>query len=182
MAAVGGRGRLLGGRVVRGGGVLLRGGFGDGAGGLVGGVGGGQEQRRRAEREAAEREARRPVCTDCGQKFTDERWEAIGYTRDRSTRQSHPHPAFCAAACSSASRRRRSCSGRSRSSASACACAATARSWQSSHRRLTLPLPHLTGQAAATGHAGKPQAAKPEATTCREELSQCNGGNLSRPR
>ncbi|MFF4179445.1 replication-relaxation family protein [Streptomyces sp. NPDC001750] len=29
---------------------------------------------RRAEREAAEREAKRPVCTQCGAKFTDERW------------------------------------------------------------------------------------------------------------
>ncbi|SEE10252.1 hypothetical protein SAMN05216482_9202 [Streptomyces sp. PAN_FS17] len=28
---------------------------------------------------------------DCGQKFTDERWEAIGYTRDWSKYQSHPH-------------------------------------------------------------------------------------------
>ncbi|WP_208636938.1 hypothetical protein [Streptomyces swartbergensis] len=26
-----------------------------------------------------------------GQKFTDARWEAIGYTRDWSKRQSHPH-------------------------------------------------------------------------------------------
>ncbi|MFF9453572.1 replication-relaxation family protein [Streptomyces flaveolus] len=33
---------------------------------------------------------RRPVCADCGQKFTDARWEAID-TRDWSKRQSHPH-------------------------------------------------------------------------------------------
>ncbi|MER7497975.1 replication-relaxation family protein [Streptomyces pharetrae] len=50
-----------------------------------------EEQRRREEREAAQREARRPVCADCGQKFTDARWEAIGYTRDWRKRQSHPH-------------------------------------------------------------------------------------------
>ncbi|MFE2601645.1 hypothetical protein ACFXCZ_35115 [Streptomyces sp. NPDC059396] len=34
------------------------------------------EQRRRAEQEAAGREARRPVCADCGAQFTDERWKA----------------------------------------------------------------------------------------------------------
>lgn len=28
---------------------------------------------------------------NCGQKFTDATWEAIGYTRDWSKRQSHPH-------------------------------------------------------------------------------------------
>ncbi|WEP00677.1 replication-relaxation family protein (plasmid) [Streptomyces sp. FXJ1.172] len=50
-----------------------------------------EEQRRREEREAAEREARRPVCKDCGQKFTDARWEAIGYTRGWGERESHPH-------------------------------------------------------------------------------------------
>ncbi|MER6573964.1 hypothetical protein ABT288_49545 [Streptomyces sp. NPDC001093] len=36
-----------------------------------------QARRRRAEREAAEREAQRPVCTACGQKFTDDRWNAV---------------------------------------------------------------------------------------------------------
>ncbi|WP_331757427.1 replication-relaxation family protein (plasmid) [Streptomyces sp. NBC_01650] len=36
-----------------------------------------QARRRKAEREAAEREARRPVCTTCGAKFTDERWEYL---------------------------------------------------------------------------------------------------------
>ncbi|MER6523050.1 replication-relaxation family protein [Streptomyces sp. NPDC001553] len=32
---------------------------------------------RRAEREAAEREAKRPVCARCGAKFTDDRWNLI---------------------------------------------------------------------------------------------------------
>ncbi|WP_432128377.1 replication-relaxation family protein [Streptomyces sp. bgisy082] len=36
-----------------------------------------EAKRRREEREAAEREARRPVCTRCGTKFTDERWEYL---------------------------------------------------------------------------------------------------------
>ncbi|MFV0131632.1 hypothetical protein ACLGI4_28735 [Streptomyces sp. HMX112] len=36
-----------------------------------------QARRRKAEREAAEREARRPLCTSCGAKFTDERWEYL---------------------------------------------------------------------------------------------------------
>ncbi|MEV7004111.1 replication-relaxation family protein [Streptomyces sp. NPDC093982] len=50
-----------------------------------------EEQQRRAEREAAQREARRLACKDCGRKFIDDRWEAVGYTRDCSKRQSHPH-------------------------------------------------------------------------------------------
>ncbi|MGC4987415.1 replication-relaxation family protein [Streptomyces sp. DT193] len=50
-----------------------------------------QEQQRRAELKAAEREERRPVCADCGRRFTDDRWEAIGSTWDWSSRQSHPH-------------------------------------------------------------------------------------------
>ncbi|WP_267905313.1 replication-relaxation family protein [Streptomyces marianii] len=33
--------------------------------------------RRQAEQEAAEREARRPVCPRCGQKFTDDRWNFV---------------------------------------------------------------------------------------------------------
>ncbi|MFF5547970.1 hypothetical protein [Streptomyces olivaceoviridis] len=33
--------------------------------------------RRIAAQEKAEREARRPVCADCGTRFTDERWKAI---------------------------------------------------------------------------------------------------------
>ncbi|MFF3418447.1 hypothetical protein ACFYW9_27640 [Streptomyces sp. NPDC002698] len=31
------------------------------------------------------------MCRDCGQKFTDGRWEAIGYTLDWSKRRPHPH-------------------------------------------------------------------------------------------
>ncbi|MFC9431670.1 replication-relaxation family protein [Streptomyces sp. NPDC056987] len=50
-----------------------------------------EEQRRRAVREAAAREASRPVCTDCRRKFTDDRWEAVGYTRDWTGRQTHPY-------------------------------------------------------------------------------------------
>ncbi len=34
-----------------------------------------ETHRRQAEREAAHREAQRPVCTRCGTKFTDERWQ-----------------------------------------------------------------------------------------------------------
>ncbi|MEE1928856.1 hypothetical protein V1J52_11815 [Streptomyces sp. TRM 70351] len=34
-------------------------------------------RRREAEREAAEREAQRPVCTGCGQRFTDTRWQEV---------------------------------------------------------------------------------------------------------
>ncbi|MFE7267693.1 hypothetical protein ACFU9B_37650 [Streptomyces sp. NPDC057592] len=30
------------------------------------------------------------MCEDCGQKFTDDRWKAVEYTRDWSRRQSHP--------------------------------------------------------------------------------------------
>ncbi|MFB9608593.1 replication-relaxation family protein [Streptomyces roseofulvus] len=36
-----------------------------------------QSRRRQAERKAAEREAQRPVCTRCGTKFTDERWQSV---------------------------------------------------------------------------------------------------------
>jgi hypothetical protein len=36
-----------------------------------------QARRRQAELEAAEREVQRPVCTRCGTKFTDERWQKI---------------------------------------------------------------------------------------------------------
>ncbi|MFJ5787942.1 replication-relaxation family protein [Streptomyces hydrogenans] len=50
-----------------------------------------EEERRRGEQAAAEREARRPVCANCGQKFTDDRWEAIGYSRGWGERESHPH-------------------------------------------------------------------------------------------
>ncbi|MGZ0200593.1 replication-relaxation family protein [Streptomyces sp. RM1] len=34
-----------------------------------------EARRRQAEREAVHREAQRPVCTQCGAKFTDERWQ-----------------------------------------------------------------------------------------------------------
>ncbi|MFB6901524.1 replication-relaxation family protein [Streptomyces hydrogenans] len=50
-----------------------------------------EEERRREEQETAEREARRPACKECGQKFTDDRWEAIGYSRGWGERESHPH-------------------------------------------------------------------------------------------
>ncbi|MFF9901532.1 hypothetical protein [Streptomyces longispororuber] len=36
-----------------------------------------EARRRQAEREAAHREAQRPVCTRCGNKFTDERWQRV---------------------------------------------------------------------------------------------------------
>jgi hypothetical protein len=36
-----------------------------------------EARRRQTEREAARREAQRPVCTRCGAKFTDERWQEI---------------------------------------------------------------------------------------------------------
>ncbi|MGW3562266.1 hypothetical protein ACWDNT_34260, partial [Streptomyces sp. NPDC000963] len=36
-----------------------------------------EAKRRREEREAAKREAQRPVCTRCGAKFTDERWQYL---------------------------------------------------------------------------------------------------------
>ncbi|WP_306970207.1 hypothetical protein [Streptomyces afghaniensis] len=46
--------------------------------------------RRRQAQEAAEREAQRPVCGDCGTKFTDDRWSAS--TRvDWGRGDSHPH-------------------------------------------------------------------------------------------
>ncbi|MFD5634824.1 replication-relaxation family protein [Streptomyces sp. NPDC127077] len=50
-----------------------------------------QEQRRRKERVAAEREARRPVCTSCGHTFTDERWAAVDVQGWDRSRESHPH-------------------------------------------------------------------------------------------
>ncbi|MFI9588344.1 replication-relaxation family protein [Streptomyces sp. NPDC052236] len=46
-----------------------------------------QEQ---AAKKAAEREARRPVCTGCGAKFTDERWEAAQATDWGTPEDSHP--------------------------------------------------------------------------------------------
>ncbi|MET8102887.1 replication-relaxation family protein [Streptomyces sp. NPDC005236] len=50
-----------------------------------------EEQQRRDEQEAAEREARRPVCTDCGHKFTDDRWAAVDVRAWNQSRESHPH-------------------------------------------------------------------------------------------
>ncbi|MGI5485155.1 replication-relaxation family protein [Streptomyces lavendofoliae] len=47
-----------------------------------------QEQ---AAKQAAEREARRPICTGCGAKFTDERWEAAKATDWGTPKDSHPH-------------------------------------------------------------------------------------------
>ncbi|MEJ8640233.1 zeta toxin family protein [Streptomyces sp. MS1.HAVA.3] len=44
----------------------------------------------KAAAKAAEREARRPVCTGCGTKFTDERWEATQATDWDTPRGSHP--------------------------------------------------------------------------------------------
>ncbi|MFF9512154.1 hypothetical protein ACF1BU_36500 [Streptomyces sp. NPDC014724] len=40
-----------------------------------------EARRRQQEREAAEREAQRPVCARCGEKFTDERWQSIRPSR-----------------------------------------------------------------------------------------------------
>jgi transposase-like protein len=47
--------------------------------------------RRAAQKQAAEREARRPVCTGCGAKFTDERWEATQITDWVKRKDTHPH-------------------------------------------------------------------------------------------
>ncbi|MFJ1804027.1 hypothetical protein [Streptomyces sp. NPDC088180] len=44
-----------------------------------------QSRRRQAERKAEEREAQRPLCTRCGTKFTDERWQSVIQTSWRST-------------------------------------------------------------------------------------------------
>lgn len=43
-----------------------------------------ESHRRQKEREAAAREAQRPVCTRCGTKFTDERWQSIRQSNWRS--------------------------------------------------------------------------------------------------
>ncbi|MFF2133232.1 hypothetical protein ACFVW1_49475 [Streptomyces olivochromogenes] len=50
-----------------------------------------EEQRRRTERETAAREARRPVCADCGHTFTDDRWTAVDLRDWGRSRESHPH-------------------------------------------------------------------------------------------
>ncbi|MCX4649228.1 replication-relaxation family protein [Streptomyces sp. NBC_01446] len=49
-----------------------------------------EEEQRRAEWEAAEREALRPVCAECGRKFTDDRLEAVDF-RNWQNPESHPH-------------------------------------------------------------------------------------------
>ncbi|MEU5836339.1 replication-relaxation family protein [Streptomyces diacarni] len=49
-----------------------------------------EQRRRRAEQETAEREARRPVCADCGRKFTDDRWAAAEVRDWDQPRESHP--------------------------------------------------------------------------------------------
>ncbi|MFJ3728504.1 replication-relaxation family protein [Streptomyces sp. NPDC090045] len=43
-----------------------------------------QARRRQAERKAAAREAQRPVCTRCGNKLTDDRWQSIRQSSWRS--------------------------------------------------------------------------------------------------
>ncbi|MFD6247663.1 hypothetical protein [Streptomyces roseolus] len=50
-----------------------------------------EELRRIAAQHKAEREARRPVCADCGARFTDERWKAVEPAGWSATRESHPH-------------------------------------------------------------------------------------------
>ncbi|MFF8974971.1 hypothetical protein [Streptomyces sp. NPDC014995] len=49
-----------------------------------------EEARHRLAQEAAEREAQRPVCADCGQKFTDDWWKA-SVAVDWGRGDSHPH-------------------------------------------------------------------------------------------
>ncbi|WP_221355414.1 replication-relaxation family protein [Streptomyces beigongshangae] len=49
-----------------------------------------EDARRRQAQEAAEREAQRPVCGDCGQKFTDDRWKASTAV-EWDHGDSHPH-------------------------------------------------------------------------------------------
>ncbi|MFF4732049.1 hypothetical protein ACFY3M_43675 [Streptomyces mirabilis] len=46
---------------------------------------------RTAEREAAAREAQRPVCADCGRKFSDDRWATVDRRDWGQSRESHPH-------------------------------------------------------------------------------------------
>lgn len=43
-----------------------------------------------AAKKAAECEARRPVCTGCGEKFTDERWKAAQATDWGTPKDTHP--------------------------------------------------------------------------------------------
>ncbi|MFJ8948297.1 hypothetical protein ACIRG4_34585 [Streptomyces sp. NPDC102395] len=50
-----------------------------------------QQLRRAAQQQRAEREARRPVCTSCGTRFTDARWKAIEPAGWDAPREAHPH-------------------------------------------------------------------------------------------
>lgn len=50
-----------------------------------------EDQQRREAREAAEREARRPVCADCGNTFSDDRWTAVDLRDWNRPRESHQH-------------------------------------------------------------------------------------------
>ncbi|MFJ7098540.1 hypothetical protein ACIQWL_51885 [Streptomyces mirabilis] len=50
-----------------------------------------ENQQRREAQEAAEREARRPVCADCGNRFSDDRWTAVDLRDWGQPRESHPH-------------------------------------------------------------------------------------------
>ncbi|MFI8186754.1 hypothetical protein ACIF70_40680 [Actinacidiphila glaucinigra] len=50
------------------------------------------EQQRKAEQKAAEREAKRPACANCGAKFPDDRWKAA---RDYPKATSRWHPTLC---------------------------------------------------------------------------------------
>ncbi|PJN06054.1 hypothetical protein CG723_41375 [Streptomyces sp. CB01635] len=49
------------------------------------------EQKRLAAQQAAEHEARRPVCTVCGAKFPDDRWEIV-QRYPRPSNEWRPHP------------------------------------------------------------------------------------------
>ncbi|WP_373685976.1 hypothetical protein [Streptomyces lunaelactis] len=48
------------------------------------------EALRAAEQKAAEREAGRPACADCGAKFTDQRWDAVHRTDWGAPQDTHP--------------------------------------------------------------------------------------------
>ncbi|MFI8327360.1 hypothetical protein [Streptomyces sp. NPDC085529] len=50
-----------------------------------------EELRRIAAQHKAEKEARRPVCADCGTRFTDERCKAIEPAGWSAPRETHPH-------------------------------------------------------------------------------------------
>ncbi|MEU9546762.1 replication-relaxation family protein [Streptomyces mirabilis] len=50
-----------------------------------------ENQQRREAQEAAAREARRPVCPDCGNRFSDDRWTAVDLRDWGQPRESHPH-------------------------------------------------------------------------------------------